>query len=105
MRIVIVIALLGFASTAFAQDVQFDKAIISYYLSRHQLYISINGKEYIEDSATLQYSRKYANDLHPFIAKVQEFENKAWLCTDIQQQPASNGSRAYLAYLKKKKDE
>jgi hypothetical protein len=102
MRIIIASLLIAFAATTRGQEVKYDSAIISYYLAKHTIYVSINGKEYKGDTIQPQPGESTEN-LNPFINKVQEMEKRDWLCIDIKNIPATNGSRAYLAYLRRKK--
>jgi hypothetical protein len=104
MRIIITIILIVFAATTRAQEVKYDSAIISYYLLKHTIYVSINGKEYKGDTIQSLPGESPEN-LNPFINKIQEMEKRDWLCIDIKNIPSTNGSRAYLAYLRRKKVE
>src|SRR5687767_9331336 len=104
MRMMMLAILMVFGSSTFAQDVKYDSAIISYYLPLHKLYISINGQEYIEDTTGSHYNTENAESLHPFISKIQQWEKRDWLCVDIKSTLAPTGSRAYLAYLRRKKE-
>jgi hypothetical protein len=103
MRLIVVFMLMVFAASAFAQDVKYDSAVISYYVARHKLYISINGKEYTGDTTEL-HPAESTESLSPFISKIQEYENRGWLCIDIKSILTASGGRAYLAYLRRKKE-
>jgi hypothetical protein len=103
MRIIIVTILMIWVSCVLGQEAKYDSAIISYYLARHKIYVSINGKEYAQDTIESK-AFEGAENLNPFINKIHQFEKKDWLCIDIKSILAPNGGKAYLAQLRRKKE-
>jgi hypothetical protein len=99
------IVLSGITSTK-AQE-KYELMTISYraaLTNSNLISVSIDGKEFLEETIKLEKKHFSLHNTNPFLLKVKEYQEMGWEVIDLSQSGTSNAGIIYLAFLQKKKE-
>lgn len=103
-KIILTIAILFSAILINAQD-KFEYLIIEYNTRYWDLSVSISGVEFKSEKVEFLTQKKSGFNANPFLAKVQEFEDKGWELINFHSVVSGPETLAetHFAYMRKKK--
>ena len=96
--------LILFTGKLTAQE-KFERMIISYNSSKEHMFISIDGKNFIDEEVNVPKKERHDYNVNPLLKKIKEYEEKGWDLVNINTIHTYEENHSYIehwAELKKK---